>query len=252
MPGAPDVNKPTDIKTKEADVNRKLQVYGIISAFQNGKVPSNDQIDVALSSFLASRALSGRHEKLSAEGQELVKDAANAIKQAKYLLLSKNEGNLIQDFIWQTTQFDPKSVNTPNAPISKDAAKQDGDQALEGLRTLGQLLITNGQFRKLLSDATVLFRDMAGDAATNAAARVRPSQEQLRQIDEPAQDNVWHEAPDFSKDNLKQQAKGFYSGNPKEDAKDVASAGINAAAPGQLQQNQQANAQQGTYPQVTT
>ncbi|EGU77468.1 hypothetical protein FOQG_06126 [Fusarium oxysporum f. sp. raphani 54005] len=252
MPGAPDVNKPTDIKTKEADVNRKLQVYGIISAFQNGKVPSNDQIDVALSSFLASRALSGRHEKLSAEGQELVKDAANAIKQAKYLLLSKNEGNLIQDFIWQTTQFDPKSVNTPNAPISKDAAKQDGDQALEGLRTLGQLLITNGQFRKLLSDATVLFRDMAGDAATNAAARVRPSQEQLRQIDEPAQDNVWHEAPDFSKDNLKQQAKGFYSGNPKEDAKDVAAAGINAAAPGQLQQNQQANAQQGTYPQVTT
>jgi hypothetical protein len=34
------VNKPTDIKTKEADVNRKLQIYGIISAFQNGKVPS--------------------------------------------------------------------------------------------------------------------------------------------------------------------------------------------------------------------
>ncbi|KAF4458188.1 hypothetical protein F53441_39 [Fusarium austroafricanum] len=257
MPGAPDVNKPTDIKTKEADVNRKLQVYGIISAFQNGKVPSNDQIDVALSSFLASRALSGRHEKLSPEGQELVKDAANAIKQAKHLLLSKNEGNLIQDFIWQTTQFDPKSVNTPNAPVSKDAAKQDGDQALEGLRILGQLLITNGQFRKLLSDATVLFRDMAGDAATNAAARVRPSQEQLQQMDEPAQDNVWHEAPDFSKENFKQQAKGFYSGNPKQDAKDVAAAGVNSAAPGQpAQQNQQgdlqANAQLGTYPQVTT
>lgn len=34
------VNKPTDIKQKEADVNRKLQIYGIISAFQNGKVPS--------------------------------------------------------------------------------------------------------------------------------------------------------------------------------------------------------------------
>lgn len=34
------VNKPTDIKKKEADINRKLQVYGIISAFSNGKVPS--------------------------------------------------------------------------------------------------------------------------------------------------------------------------------------------------------------------
>ncbi|SPJ81717.1 uncharacterized protein FTOL_09122 [Fusarium torulosum] len=248
------VNKPTNIKTKEADVNRKLQIYGIISAFQNGKVPSNDQIDVALSSFLASRALSGRHEKLSAEGQALVKDAANVVNQAKHLLLSKNEGNLIQDFVWQTTQFDAKNVNTPNAPVSKDVAKQDGDQALQGLRTLGQLLITNGQFRKLLSDATVLFRDMAGDAATNAAAKVRPSQEQLEKLDEPAQDNVWHEAPDFSKENFKNQAKGIYSGNPKEDAKEIASAGINNAAPGQ--QNQQGNFQQsnqqGAYPQVTT
>lgn len=34
------VNKPTDVKQKEADVNRKLQLYGIISAFQLGKVPS--------------------------------------------------------------------------------------------------------------------------------------------------------------------------------------------------------------------
>jgi len=37
---APNVNKPTDIKQKEADVNRKLQIYGIISAFKAGKVPS--------------------------------------------------------------------------------------------------------------------------------------------------------------------------------------------------------------------
>lgn len=109
----------------------------------------NDQIDVALSSFLASRALSNPHEKLSEEGKTLVKDARDVIQQAKYLLLSKNEGNLIQDFIWQTTQFDAKAVNTPNAPLSKDAAKKDGDEALNGLRTLGTLLITNGQFRKL-------------------------------------------------------------------------------------------------------
>lgn len=34
------VNRPTDIKVKEADVNRKLQIYGIISAFQQGKAPS--------------------------------------------------------------------------------------------------------------------------------------------------------------------------------------------------------------------
>jgi hypothetical protein len=34
------VNRPTNVEQKDADVNRKLQLYGIISAFQNGKVPS--------------------------------------------------------------------------------------------------------------------------------------------------------------------------------------------------------------------
>ncbi len=34
------VNKPVDVSLKEADINRKLQLYGIIYAFQAGKVPS--------------------------------------------------------------------------------------------------------------------------------------------------------------------------------------------------------------------
>lgn len=38
--GSGNVNRPVDVKKKEADVNRKLQIYGIISAFQSGKVPS--------------------------------------------------------------------------------------------------------------------------------------------------------------------------------------------------------------------
>jgi hypothetical protein len=222
------VNKPVNREKKEADVNRKLQVYGIISAFQNGKVPSNDQIDVALNSFLNSRALSNPSSKLSPEGKVLVEDVKEVVKQAKNLLLSKNQGNLIQDFVWQTTHFDPKAVNTPNAPVDKDTAKRDGDEALEGLRTLGTLLITNGQFRKLLKDSTVLFRDMAGDAAVNTATKVRPSDEQLSQIDRPADDNTWHEKPDLSKDNLRTQAKNIYGGDPKQDAQDVVNAASNA------------------------
>lgn len=162
------VNKPVDFKVKEADVNRKLQIYGIISAFQLGKVPSvcclpsvsspdfcqltlqkNDQIDVALNSFLASSPLAKPSPKLSSEGKSLVADFRDVVDQAKKLLLSKNDGNLLQDFVWQTQQFDPKAVNTPGVPVDKDTAKQHGDKALQGLRTLGTLLITNGQFRKL-------------------------------------------------------------------------------------------------------
>lgn len=34
------VNRPVIKEQKEADVNRKLQIFGIISAFKQGKLPS--------------------------------------------------------------------------------------------------------------------------------------------------------------------------------------------------------------------
>ncbi|KAI1174134.1 hypothetical protein F4777DRAFT_411434 [Nemania sp. FL0916] len=239
------VNKPTDPKQKEADINRKLQFYGILNAFRLGKVPSNDQIDVALNSFVASRALANPSQKLSAEGQELVADFVDVIKHAQKLLLSKNEGNLLQDFIWQTQQFDASSVSAPNKPLNKEEAKQHGDNALQGLRTLGTLLITNGQFRKLLSDASLLVRDMAGDAATNAATKVRPSEEKLQQLDMPADDNTWHDAPNFSKENMRSQFQSVYKKNPTADAQDVAGTAVDGARRPDGSLSPQAGAQAG-------
>lgn len=143
------VNRPTDNAQKELDVNNKLQLYGIYSAFAQGKVPSNKQIDVALNSFLESRALAKPSGKLSSEGQKLVADFRDVVEKAKVLLLTKNDGNLLQDFIWQTQQISGGNAALPNAPVGKDAAKQHGNEALDGLRTLGTLIISNGQFRKL-------------------------------------------------------------------------------------------------------
>jgi hypothetical protein len=70
---------------------------------------------------------------------------------------------------------------------------------------------------------------MAGDAASNAATKVKPSEEALATIDQPAQDNTWHDTPDLSKDNLRAQAQQIYKSRPAQDAQDVASAGASAA-----------------------
>jgi hypothetical protein len=231
MTGSTAVNVPTDLKQKEIDVNTKLQLYGIYSAFANGKVPSNKQIDIALNSALASKGLSSPSKKLSADGQRLVADLKDVIEQAKVLLLTKNDGNLLQDFIWQTQQISGGDAQVPGAPVDKDTAKQHGNEALEGLRTLGTLVISNGQFRKLLSDATVLLRDIAGDAAQKTANKVNPSEDQLQQIDRPAEDNTWHEVPDMSKDKLKNQIKQATPFN-KNDAKQVAGDATQATHPG--------------------
>lgn len=189
----------------------------------------NKQIDVALNSALASRALAQPSPKLSEEGRKLVADLQEVIKQSKYLLLSKNKGDLLQDFIWQTQHLSGGDARLPGAPTDKDTAQQHGNQALEGLRTLGTLLISNGQFRKLLSDASILIRDMAGDVAQNAANRVNPGQDQLAQLDEAAEDNTWHDVPDLSRDNIRNQAKATYNKQKPFDKADVDHAANKAA-----------------------
>lgn len=70
-----------------------------------------------------------------------------------------------------------------------------------------------------VSDASILLRDIAGDAAQKAANKVNPSEDQLNQIDQPAEDNTWHDKPDVqgykqkiqdrlpSKEQAKKEAK---------------------------------------------
>lgn len=65
------------------------------------------------------------------------------------MLLSKNQGDLLQDFIWQSQHIDGGNASVPGAPVDKETAQKHGNEALEGLRTLGTLIISNGQFRKL-------------------------------------------------------------------------------------------------------
>lgn len=61
-----------------------------------------------------------------------------------------------------------------------------------------------------VNDGLVLLRDIAGDAAQKVADQVNPSEDQLRQIDQPADDNTWHDVPDMSAGNIKSQIKSTY------------------------------------------
>ena len=80
-----------------------------------------------------------------------------------------------------------------------------------------------------VSDATVLLRDIAGDAAQNAA-----TQDQLSQIDQPADDNTWHENPDLSRGNIKSQLKNQYNQQKpfsRQDARNAAGDASQSAHP---------------------
>lgn len=123
-------------------------------------MPSNKQSDIALNSALQSKALTSPSKDLSEEGQKLVKDVREVIDQARKLILSKNDGQLIQEFIWEAQRLGTVEAKKPDAPITKESSKQDGAQAVEGLKTLGTLLVTNGEFRKIRKSAHVPVDDI--------------------------------------------------------------------------------------------
>ncbi len=80
-----------------------------------------------------------------------------------------------------------------------------------------------------MDDALILLRDIAGDAASKAADKVNPSEEQLAQIDKPAEDNTWHDVPDMSAGNIKNQIKATYGNQKPLDRNDVRDAAGDAS-----------------------
>lgn len=58
--------------------------------------------------------------------------------------------------------------------------------ATKHLRTLLNLIVTNSEARKLLSDFSVLGRDVLARGAEHAAGMIRPDQDRLQQVDQSA------------------------------------------------------------------
>lgn len=118
------------------------------TAFSNGKLPSNKQVDVALNSFINHKKLRNPNNKLSDEGKVLVEDFRNVVQEARSLVLTKNHDEALQEFIWNATKLGqkggPETTGAPNLPVDKNTAKTDQQQGLEGLKTLGQLIVSNG------------------------------------------------------------------------------------------------------------
>lgn len=103
-----------------------------------------------MNSLLQSKGLSSPSQDLSADTFKITDDVREVITNARNLLLVKNEGNLIQEFLWDVQNLQkPGAAGGATLSIDKEAEKQRGAQAAKGLKTLGTLMITNGQFRKL-------------------------------------------------------------------------------------------------------
>jgi hypothetical protein len=187
-PAKGSVSVPVDSAKKNADVDRKIRFYGIIDAIRKGRLPSNEQIDGALRYALDHSPVD--LNKLSPEGRKLVQDTRDIIDTARLIVQEKNADELFQYFVWHTRDIDHEAIKpgdlNQHLPVDKTQAKSDSEQAVRHLRTLLHIVLTNSEARKLLSDFSVIGRDLLSKTAAKLAETIAPDQETLQRVDESA------------------------------------------------------------------
>ncbi|KAI0765239.1 hypothetical protein C8Q74DRAFT_1039176 [Fomes fomentarius] len=186
-PAAMSVVDPVDKKAQAADVDRKLRFYGVIKAFSESRIPSNEQCDRFLTYVLRHSPVDTR--ELSYDGKRLIQDTRDIIETARLMVQQKNADELFQNFIWHTRDISvDQAKKDPNEviPADKEKRKSDGQQAVQHLRTLLSLVLTNAEVRKLLSDFSVIGRDILARTASKVADKARPDEDSLRRIDDSA------------------------------------------------------------------
>ena len=146
--------------------------------------------------LLRSGILEPRNRRLSVRGRNAIRDLRAWIEAIAEEAENKNGNDEIQQFIWELSQADVDvgrkslgrraDLDSLDVPVSKGTIKKDSKKALKQLRTLGDLVYSNSEFRKLLVDANILFRDIFADAASAAirlgaetAENQRPSQDEI-------------------------------------------------------------------------
>lgn len=187
-PAPGSVIDPLNKDDKAADIDRQLRLLGVFEAFRQGRLPDNAQIDSTLKYVLNHSPV--EVEKLSPEGRKLISDTKDIIETARLMVSQKNADELFQNFVWHTRDVDtdrmkrdPKDLVPANSNIDTGDDKQ---QAAYHLRTLLNLVMTNSEVRKLLSDFGFIGRELLAKAATKVAEGIRPTEDQLAGIDHAA------------------------------------------------------------------
>ncbi|KAF8890527.1 hypothetical protein CPB84DRAFT_1816344 [Gymnopilus junonius] len=189
-PASNSVVAPTNKAAKEADVDRKLRFYGVIEAFRKGNMPSNEQIDTTLQYVLDHSPVDVKD--LSPEGRNLVQDTREIISTARMMVQQKNADELFQNFVWHTRDVDVDTLThgpgevSDKIPVDAETARNDSQQAVKHLRTLLTLILTNSEVRKLLSDFSLIGRDLLSKGAVKVAETIAPNPDKLAQVDQSA------------------------------------------------------------------
>lgn len=185
-----------DVENALPSKGTRIQVAQAAGALQAGKLPSQDQISKMLSIVSESDVLkagggpNSRTARMGPEGQRVLENVRAVLRAFKQWGEEKNGDDLIQNFFYNATNADVDvNIHTPSAPSQKELSR-DGQRAIASFRTIANLLVTNPEFRNLVSDFILLARDIFADAASAAADNAKQAAEKSRPSEQERQQGV--------------------------------------------------------------
>ncbi|KAJ6548106.1 hypothetical protein DFH09DRAFT_1504573 [Mycena vulgaris] len=205
------------------DVESKIRLYGAFAAMRRSRMPTNAQFADALDYVKANSPVD--EKKLSSEGRKLVTDIRDIISTFSTLVQEKNKGEILQRFVWATRGVDTSSMQPGEEHKEKgkaelDNVKRDAQQAAHHLRTLLSIVLTNGEMRKLLADATTVGRDLLAKGAAKAAESVAPDPERLQRADDPAPHDHFVDDDPLARAKAKAKTNDLEPSTPVSDSSD--------------------------------
>jgi hypothetical protein len=127
-------------------LHQKLHAYQMIRALSRGFLPSTEQLISILRVILASDVLNPDNPDLSSAGRQLAADCRQWIRLFIEMLREKNDGDILQEAIWQLSK---SRVSLDAAGIRRQAAQAKADAEIAA----GIAIIDSEKIQKLIGPA---------------------------------------------------------------------------------------------------
>ncbi|KAL4742320.1 hypothetical protein BDV11DRAFT_202821 [Aspergillus similis] len=174
-----------DETSRQRRLHQKIHTYQMLRAFSEGYMPSTEQAVANLRTLLAFDIFNPRNPDIGSVGRQLVRDCRLWIQLLIEFLQTKNGEDQLQEFIWHLSHG---RATIHAGQLTQRAAdtkvKADTRAAYDSLRTVGNLLLTNADFRLFVEDLTTVGREIFSDtafslsrASRKAGKKLKPKQE---------------------------------------------------------------------------
>ncbi|KAJ5674967.1 uncharacterized protein N7477_004901 [Penicillium maclennaniae] len=198
-----------DDTSRQRRLHQKLHSYQMLRALSEGYMPTTEQTIANLRTLLASDVLNLRNQDIGSHGRQLVRNARLWLTTFIELLLEKNGDDQLQEFLWHVAR---SRVEIDGDRVSQQAAhvkaRADTRAAYESFRTVGNLLLTNADFRLFVDDVATVGKQIFADTAKSlsetsklVAEQVKPSKNEEEALMGAGAD----EGREVSKEEIKEE-----------------------------------------------